>query len=545
MAADGNVKPAKKLSLKENYALLTRDLGWEPSYQKKEDVFRYLEFEGIKIHDWDKWEDPFRLTMDAYWKYQGEKEKKLYAIIDAFQQGNGQFNVTDARYVQALKLFINAVVELEYASHRGFCILSREFAGAAPRIAAQMQSIDELRHATTQIHAISHYNKYFEGMANFPYQFDRVWYLSIPKSFFEDAVTSGPFEFIVAISFAFEYVLTNLVFMPWMSGAAYNGDMSTVSFGFSAQSDEARHMTLGIEVIKFLLEQDPANVPIVQKWIDKWFWRGYRLLALLATMMDYILPKRVMSWGEAWEIYYEQNGGALFADLARYGIKPPKYADVTIAEKNRVSHEMWSVFYTNRNAVGFPVWLPSAEEMDWFSEKYGETFDKYYRPRYEYYRQLEEAGTPFTCKCLPQLCQVCQWPCLYTEKDDPTEFLHSQTEYKGEIFHFCSHGCHDIFQDEPEKYVHAWMPVNQIYQGNCFLPGVDPTAPDFNPMVEALKYMGLKPGIDGGLFKEHLDAKRWEEWTSRPANIHEGAYTDAVRDSSSGAARTTAPHKAA
>jgi phenol hydroxylase P3 protein len=35
-------------------------------------------------------------------------------------------------------------------------------------------------------------------------------------------------------------------------------------------------MTLGLEVIKFMLEQDPANVPIVQRWIDKWFWRGYR-----------------------------------------------------------------------------------------------------------------------------------------------------------------------------------------------------------------------------------------------------------------------------
>src|SRR6218665_464470 len=60
------------------------------------------------------------------------------------------------------------------------------------------------------------------------------------------------------------------------------GDMSTVTFGFSAQSDESRHMTLGIECIKFLLEQDPDNVPIVQGWIDKWFWRGYRLLTLVA-----------------------------------------------------------------------------------------------------------------------------------------------------------------------------------------------------------------------------------------------------------------------
>ena len=142
----------------------------------------------------------------------------------------------------------------------------------------------------------------------------------------------------------------------------------------------------------------------------------------------------------------------------------------------------------------------------------------------------EKEGKPFKNAMLPQLCQVCQWPCLYTEPDDPTEFLHRETEYKNEIFHFCSDGCMDIFHDEPEKYVHAWLPVHQIYQGNCFLPEADPTADDFNPMVEALKYMGIKPGVDGGLFKDHIDAKRWEEWTSRPANIHEGAFTDKVRD---------------
>ena len=529
MAADGDRKPPKKLSLKENYTALTRGLGWEPSYEKPEDIYRNARFEGIVIHDWDKWEDPFRLTMDAYWKYQGEKERKLYAIIDAFQQNNGQFNVSDARYVQALKIFLNGVVGLEYSAYRGFSILGRELPGVGPRIACQMQAIDELRHATTQTHAISQYNRYFEGLADFPHQYDRVWYLSIPKSFFDDAVSSGPFEFIVAISFAFEYVLTNLVFMPWMSGAAYNGDLSTVSFGFSAQSDEARHMTLGIEVIKFLLEQDPANVPIVQRWIDKWFWRGYRLLALLATMMDYMLPKRVMSWSEAWSIYYEENGGALFADLARYGIRPPKHADVTIKEKQRVSHEMWSVFYSNRNATGFPVWLPSEEEMQWFSEKYPDTFDRYYRPRFEYWRELEAQGKPFTNGTLPQLCQVCQWPCLYTQPDDPTEFVHAETEYKGEIFQFCSEGCKDVFCHEPEKYIQAWLPVHQIYQGNCFPEGSDPTAPDFNPMAAALTYMGIKPGVDGGLFKEHADARRWEEWTNRPANLHEGAITDAVR----------------
>ena len=227
----------KKLGLKDRYAAMTRGLAWETTYQPMDKVFPYDKYEGIKIHDWDKWEDPFRLTMDAYWKYQGEKEKKLYAVIEAFAQNNGQLGVSDARYVNALKLFIQGVTPLEYYAHRGFAHVGRQFTGVGARVAAQMQSIDELRHYQTETHAISHYNKYFNGMHHSSHWFDRVWYLSVPKSFFEDALSAGPFEFLTAVSFSFEYVLTNLLFVPFMSGAAHNGDMSTVTFGFSAQSD--------------------------------------------------------------------------------------------------------------------------------------------------------------------------------------------------------------------------------------------------------------------------------------------------------------------
>ena len=94
----------RKLNMKDKYRLLTRDLEWEYSYREYEEIFKQESFEGIKITDWSKWEDPFRLTMDSYWKYQAEKEKKLYAIFDAFAQNNGQQNVTDARYVNAIKL---------------------------------------------------------------------------------------------------------------------------------------------------------------------------------------------------------------------------------------------------------------------------------------------------------------------------------------------------------------------------------------------------------------------------------------------------------
>lgn len=494
---------AAKLNIKDKYRLLTRDLDWDFDYQDRKDAFPYEEFEGIKITDWSKWEDPFRLTMDAYWKYQAEKEKKLYAIFDAFAQNNGHVNVTDARYVNAIKLFLTGVSPLEYQAHLGFAAVGRQFSGVGARVACQMQSLDELRHVQTQVHAMSHYNKFFDGLQDFAHMHDRVWYLSVPKSFFDDARTAGPFEFMIAIGFSFEYVLTNLLFVPFMSGAAYNGDMATVTFGFSAQSDEARHMTLGLEVIKFLLEQHEDNVPIVQRWINKWLWRGYRVLALVAMMMDYMLPNKVMSWKEAWEVYFEEAGGALFKDLARYGIVMPDYVDTITKEKEHLSHQAWWIFYNFTHAAAFHTWIPSAKEMDWLSEKYPDSFDKYYRPRYELAAQMEKEGERFYCSGLPQLCQTCQIPMGFTEMDNPTLIAYRDSVYKGERYHFCSDGCKTIFDDEPEKYVHAWLPVQQIFQGNCGGADVETVLKD---------YYRLNLGVDNMDFVGSPDDQRWKTW---------------------------------
>ena len=507
-----DAKTSSKLGLKERYTYMTRGLAWDTTYQSKEAVYPYAELEGIKIHDWDKWEDPFRLTMDAYWKYQAEKERKLYAIMDAFSQSNGHLTVSDARYINTLKLFLNGVSPLEYMAHRGFAHAARSLPDAGPRVACMMQALDEIRHSTTQIHAMSNYNKYYNGMHDWNHMHDRVWYLSVPKSFFEDAVSAGPFEFLVAIGFSFEYVLTNLLFVPFVSGAAYNGDMATMTFGFSAQSDEARHMTLGLELIKFILEQDPDNVPIVQKWIDKWNWRGYRMLTLVAMMMDYMLPKRVMSWKEAWEVYYEENGGALFKDLARYGIRPPQWIDQIEKEKDHLSHQAWAVFYNYSAASNFHAWTPSKEDMDWLASKYPDTFDQYYRPRYEFWAEEEAKGNRFYNKTLPMLCQTCQIPMFFTEPGDPTKLAYRESDYKGDKYHFCSDGCKHIFDNEPEKYIQSWLPVHQIYQGNCFNEGTDPTAEGFDPLMAVLAYYNINVGRDNFDYKGSEDEKNFNAW---------------------------------
>jgi phenol hydroxylase P3 protein len=173
------------------------------------------------------------------------------------------------------------------------------------------------------------------------------------------------------------------------------------------------------------------------------------LLTLVAMMMDYMLPKRVMSWKEAWEIYFEQNGGALFKDLARYGIRMPRHWETTVKEKDHMSHQAWSTFYQYA--------MPRASTLDALGRGDGLAVGQvpghlrpHYRPRYAL-GPRGEAGPALLQRTLPMLCQTCQIPLLFTEPDDPTTLCHREERYKGEKYHFCSDGCRDIFGASPRS----------------------------------------------------------------------------------------------
>ena len=315
------------------------------------------------------------------------------------------------------------------------------------------------------------YNKYYDGLHDADRMRDRVWYLSVPKSYFDDGMSAGPFEFMTAISFSFEYFLTNLLFVPFMSGASFNGDLSTMSFGFSAQSDESRHMTLGLECIKFMLEQDEDNVPIVQDWIDKWFWRGYRLLGLVPACRTISCPK-VMSWKEAFELYLEQQ---MLDGLSRIGVLRHHSADATSSRPSRrrryCSHQVFWVLYqcstprrspppsrTTRNGLDgraipgdFQPALPAAVSQG---------------PR------DAQQGKRFFNGGLPMLCQVCQIPMGFTEIGNPGVQAQRHSPLRGRALQHLLRRLQMDLRSEPWKYRQAWLPVHQIFQGNCGGPTI-------------------------------------------------------------------------
>ena len=87
---------------------------------------------------------------------------------------------------------------------------------------------------------------------------------------------------------------------------------------------------------------------------------------------------------------------------------------------------------------------------------------------------------------------------------DGSILFRTYTEYdsfRGETFHTCSDDCQWIFEREPEKYVQAWLPVHQIYQGNCGGPAV----PD------VLAWYGIQDG-DNGEYRGSPDQLSWAAW---------------------------------
>ena len=99
----------------------------------------------------------------------------------------------------------------------------------------------------------------------------------------------------------------------------------------------------------------------------------------------------------------------------------------------------------------------------------------------------------------------------FTEPGDPTTICQRDSEYNGEKFQTCSNGCQWIFEREPEKYVQAWLPVHQIYQGTC-----GPTLPD------VLQWYGLQDG-DNGEYPAPSTSATGRSGTPRPTSTSPSA----------------------
>ena len=54
--------------------------------------------------------------------------------------------------------------------------------------------------------------------------------------------------------------------------------------------------------------------------------------------------------------------------------------------------------------------------------------------------------------------------------------------------------------------------MHQIYQGNCFNEGTDPTAEGFDPLMAVLAYYNINVGRDNFDYKGSEDEKNFNMW---------------------------------
>jgi phenol hydroxylase P3 protein len=150
--------------------------------------------------------------------------------------------------------------------------------------------------------------------------------------------------------------------------------------------------------------------------------------------------------------------------------------------------------------------------MQWLSKKYPDTFDRYYRARFEHWDGKQKQEGRWYNQTLPMLCQVCQVPLFFTEPGDPTVGGHRESHYHGMKYHFCSGHCKEIFDNESRKYVQAWLPVHQIYQGSCYPEDINPASPGDSPVREVLRHYGVQGGADNGEFLSSPDDRNFTRW---------------------------------
>ncbi|MBB6445253.1 phenol hydroxylase P3 protein [Bacillus benzoevorans] len=459
-----------KMGIKEKYHAMTRDLMWDPKDYDYRTVYPLVEKEGIILKDPSRWEDPFRLAYNQYVKVQSEKDGIYHTVRNAFEANDGHARVIDSRWYEGVKAFASAVQPGEYMAHRLMTYIGRHIPIEAVRFATFNQAMDEIRHAQIEIKHYAHMSKMIDGLHNYQKTGQNSWFNTVTKSFFDDALTAGPFEALIAISFSFEYVFTNILFLPFASSAGAVGDENFAAVGKTVQSDESRHMALGMSALKMLLEEDDRNIPIIQYWIDKWYWRCYRIFSVIATLVDYYPRIRPISWKKAFEIYVEEqvfNG--LFKDFRKYGIRLPKFAEDSIKEKEYYSHNTMRILDHYKHANMFRGFKLQPDDYEWLANEYP-LFEEHYAP---YFHRSDDNVLAGASKGLPGVCTVCHLPNEFPNPDNMAERWTQLSEYNNKTYATCSPGCKHIFDHEPEKYAQIWWPAEAYVNGELGtdLPG--------------------------------------------------------------------------
>lgn len=472
----------------EEWLDLARKLDWEYSYVSERDVFPDVAAGSPWLPQaaWKNWDEPYRTTYSDYVSLQHEKDLSVFAVKEAV--GNiGDFQKRSLPWLNSLKLHSALLPLAEFAAVIGNMRAARFGRDSAWRNTALFGALDELRHTQIPLllnHDLVKWDKQFDWTHKF-YHTDNWISIAARHMFDELLLASNPIEFALGTNFVFETGFTNVQFIGLSAMADLEGDRMFEKMVNSIQTDEARHSQIGLAVLEVLAKHDPDYA---QYLLDKWFWRGWLLFAILTGFsMDYLTPleHRQQSFKEFMQEWILDQ---FLRTIQELGLKKPWYWDTFLDQIEIYHHMVYASAYTHRATTWFDFVVPGPEERKWLKSKYPKYWDEMDKvwDQIALRWKLSDPGTEWWVHGATPVafCNLCQ---IVLCGGNPHENTANTLLHNGRRYIFCSDPCRWIFEKENVRYEKHLNVVDRI------LAGIAPA----NLLELVRKYFSLSPEVWG------------------------------------------------
>jgi toluene monooxygenase system protein A len=478
----------------EEWLHFARNLDWQPSYVDREVLFPKEQAGPFnEMATWHAWEEPFKTTYLDYVKNQHKKNESIESIRKALANKT-TYEKLPASWLSALKLYAATFSLAEFAAVVGNLRAARFAPNSAWRQSALLGALDEYRHTEIPL-LVMHDMLKNDGQFDWTHYFyhSNNWVAIAARHLVDELlIGSNATEFALATNFVFETGFTNLQFIGLSTMADNAGDDLFEEMIKSIQTDEARHAQIGPAVLEIICKID---LDYAQRILDKWFWRSWRLFAVVTGFsMDYFAPRssRKMSFKEFMQEWVIEQ---YLESLQRYGLKKPWYWDYFLEELEIYHHMVYLSAYTYRSTVWFDLVLPSPDDLAWLASKY---------PRFQGLEKnwqlitnawkISDPHVDFAVHgtSIIGFCDTCQ---IILSGGSPSENKAQVAVINGQKYIFCSEPCRFIFESEPSKYMDHKNVVKRVLAGEA--PG--------NLMEIITQYFGLNfhtrgKDLQGGIY---------------------------------------------
>lgn len=359
---------------------IARQTNWTPKYVTDEEMFprAFSDPFDIPVTEWEKFDEPYKVTFRDYVRTQREKDVGAYSIKSALDRVSF-YKSADPGWKALLQMHFGAIPFVEYGSVSAFARMTRFGRGAGMRNMASFGTLDEIRHAQIQMffgYEFLSVDRAFDWAHKAPNTDN--WIVISERHTFDDVEhTRDAVSSAIMTNFSFEQGFTNLQFIALSADAKRNGDHSFSAMLQTVQSDEARHAQIGEPLLEIMI--DNGRIAEAQRLIDISFWRVWKQFSALSGVgMDYYTPltKREHSLKEFVQEFVCQQ---FLRNIKALGLEKPWYWDEHFLPDIETYHHAQHIGLYLYRKTGW--WNPVAGvgpgEREWLEKKYpgwNETF---------------------------------------------------------------------------------------------------------------------------------------------------------------------------